>query len=199
MLSDTELRLAWLAAARIGWPFGTMVQLLILTGQRREEVAAMRWSELSNNGRLWTLPAARTKNDQPHYVPLSQLAQGILSGIPRLKDSDLIFTTTGERPISGYSNAKERLDRVIAEMAQEATAQASDAIIVQPWRLHDLRRTVASGMARMGIAPHVIEAILNHRGGIISGVAAIYNRHDYLEEKRDALERWSQSFLTTAA
>lgn len=194
VLSDTELRLAWLAAAQIGWPFGTMVQLLILTGQRREEVTAMRWSELSNYGQLWTLPAARTKNGQPHHIPLSHAAQDILARIPRLQDSDLISTTTGARPISGHSNAKERLDRVVAEIAQqEAAARGSAAIPIQPWRLHDLRRTVASGMARMAIAPHVIEAILNHRSGIISGVAAIYNRHDYLEEKRDALERWSQS------
>lgn len=201
VLSDEELQLVWLAAGRIGWPFGSLIQLLLLTGQRREEVAAMRWSELGEGGRVWILPGTRTKNGQAHHIPLSHIAQDLLAAMPRLGTSDFVFTTTGTRPVSGHSNAKERLDRVIADLAQEQ-AQARDAdaaVVVHPWRLHDLRRTVASGMARAGVAPHVIEAVLNHRSGIVSGVAAIYNRHDYHNEKRDALEQWSRSPAFAAA
>jgi integrase len=198
VLTDDELRLVWRAAAQIEWPFGSLVQLLILTGQRREEVAAMRWSEIQDSGRVWILPGDRTKNGQAHHVPLSGAAQALLSALPRLAGSDLILTTTGARPISGYSNAKERLDRVIEELAEaEAHDREAAPLIVQPWRLHDLRRTVASGMARLAVTPHVIEAILNHRSGIVSGVAAIYNRHDYLDERRDALEKWANSPVLT--
>ena len=200
VLSDEELRLVWLAAGQIGWPFGSMVQLLILTCQRRDEVAAMRWSEISAAEQLWTIPGARTKNGQPHQIPLSDAARDILSKLPRLAGSDLVFTTTGATPVSGYSNAKERLDRVIAELAaRQVQSRNGEATTIRNWRLHDLRRTVASGMARLGIAPHVIEAVLNHRSGIVSGIAAVYNRHDYHGEKQDALERWAQSPFLAAA
>ncbi|GEO15068.1 tyrosine-type recombinase/integrase [Microvirga aerophila] len=132
VLSDEELRLVWLAASRIGWPFGSMVQLLILTGQRRDEVAAMRWSEISDAGRLWTIPGARTKNGQPHQVPLSNAARDILSTLPRLAGSDLVFTTTGATPVSGYSKAKERLDRLIAELAiGQASSQDAKTLVVR--------------------------------------------------------------------
>jgi len=109
ILTDNELRLVWTAAARKGWPFGSLVQTLILTGQRRTEVGDMGWSELKDRG-LWTIPGSRTKNGAEHDVPLSLAAQDILSRAPRIAGSQFVFTTSGVRPISGYSQAKERLD-----------------------------------------------------------------------------------------
>jgi integrase len=116
------------------------------------------------------------KNAQAQDVPLSELALDILQSIPRFVGSDYVFTTTGTTPISGFGRAKYRL---------EAAMGATD------WRTHDLRRTAASGMARLGVAPHVVEKVLNHRSGIISGVAAVYNRYGYEKEKREALEQWA--------
>jgi integrase len=194
VLSDHELRLVWLAAEKVGWPFGSFVQMLMLTAQRRDEAAGMRWDEVKEGGSLWTIAGARTKNHTEHDVPLSASAVTILSCAPRLAGSEYVFTTTVKTPISGYSNAKERLDGLVLQMVrQEATEASTEALAVPvaPWRLHDLRRTAASGMARMGIPVHVIEAVLNHRSGAISGVAAIYNRHSYLPEKRYALEAWA--------
>ena len=194
VLSDDELRLAWLAAEKVGWPFGPYVQALMLTGQRRTEVAEMRWRELKDGGALWTIPSTRTKNSAAHDVPMSAVAAAIPSRAPVIAGSEFVFTTSGARPISGHSCAKERIDAIMLQIAlQEATETGRDAsaVTVAPWRLHDLRRTAASGMARMGIPVHVIEAVLNHRSGAISGVAAIYNRHSYLPEKRRALEAWA--------
>src|SRR5215204_4254805 len=197
VLTDEELRLIWTAAQQIGWPFGSFAQMLMLSAQRRDEAAGMRWGEVKNGG-LWTIPGARTKNSVEHDVPLSWAALAIITQAPRIVSSEFVFTTTGATAISGYSNAKERLDALVLRTArQEATEAGQDAaaVTVPPWRLHDLRRTAASGMARMGIPVHVIEAVLNHRSGAISGVAAIYNRHSYLPEKRNALELWASHVM----
>jgi integrase len=194
VLSDQEIRLLWKAADRMGWPFGHFVQLLLLTVQRRDEVSGLRWREVKENATVWTIPGARTKNSVEHDVPLSETAQAVLSKAPRLASSEFVFTTTGANPISGYSNAKDRLDALMLQIAREDAQEAAQdpiAVTLTPWRLHDLRRTAASGLARMGFPVHVIEAILNHRSGQISGVAAVYNRHSYLPEKRRALEAWA--------
>jgi integrase len=182
VLADDELATVWKAAERLGYPFGTFVQLLVFLGQRRNEIAGMRWSEI--NGLLWTLPASRTKNKRLHEVPLSAAAQTLLAKMPRISGSDFVLTTSGKKPIRDFGFAKRRIDEL--------------APIAPPWTFHDLRRTMASGMARLGQPVHVIEAVLNHRSGTISGVAAIYNRHAYLEEKRAALEMWAQHVLTLA-
>jgi integrase len=200
VLSDYELQLVWRAAEHVGWPFGPLVQLLILTGQRRDEVARMHWSEVTENGTLWVIPGERTKNGTVHDVPLSKPAQELLKALPCIGGAEYVFTTTGMTPVSGYSNAKERLDAVMLRLARDdaaARGEEPDRVQVQPWRLHDLRRTVASGMARLGQPVHVIEAVLNHRSGTISGVAAVYNRYNYLEEKRNALVAWSR-FISEA-
>jgi len=175
ILSDGELAALWKNAAGLGYPFGPAIQLLILTAQRRGEIATMRWSDVNLDRATWTVPAAIAKNGRVHEVPLSEPALEILTALPRFVGADLVFTTTGTTPISGFGRLKERLD---------AAMGFSD------WRFHDLRRTAASGMARIGIAPHVIEKVLNHQSGVISGVAAVYNRHGYEAEKREALERW---------
>jgi integrase len=136
----------------------------------------MQWSQLDLNEAVWTIPASVAKNGRAHEVPLSMTALDIIQSLPRFVGSDLVFTTTGVSPISGFGRAKDRLDFLME---------------TDEWRLHDLRRTVASGMARLGVAPHVIEKVLNHVSGEISGVAAVYNRHGYNTEKREALQIWS--------
>jgi integrase len=173
VLSDNEIERLVCAAKADGYPFGAIYLVLLLTGQRRGEVSAMRWSEIDLQRRLWTIPATRAKNGYAHEVPLSGAVIDILRQVPRFLHSDFLFTTNGESPVSGFGRAKERFERAVGS---------------KDWRVHDLRRTAASGMARLGIPPHVIEKVLNHRTGVISGVAAVYNRYGYAEEKRDALE-----------
>jgi len=177
ILTDQELSALLQSADVEGYPFGAVFKMLVLTGQRRGEITGMRWSENDLNSRTWTIPASRAKNGQAHQVPLSDPAMSVLRALPRFLGSDFVFTTTGNTPISGFGRAKDRLD---------AAMGAND------WRIHDLRRTAASGMARLGVPPHVIENVLNHKSGIISGVAAVYNRYGYEKEKRDALARWGQ-------
>ena len=186
VLSDDELRLVWLGAAELGYPFGTLVQALMVTGQRREEGAAMDWRELNQPSSEWTIPAVRAKNGKAHLVPLNPLARTLFDA--RASDGDwpkkgLIFTTTGKTPISGYSRAKARLDRQIAEL--------NDGEAIAPWRLHDLRRTLATGLQRLGVRFEVTEAVLNHVSGSKAGVAGVYQRHDWKQEKRDALAAWA--------
>ena len=177
VLSDAELKTIWRMAELEGFPFAQCVQLMMLTGQRRGEVSGMRWSELDLDHGLWSLPSTRVKNSTAHIVPLAPLAVGIIQSVPRFKGSDLVFTTTGTTPISGFGRLKERLDAAFVD--------------VEDWRFHDLRRTMATNMAMLRVAPHIIEAVLNHKSGIVSGVAAIFNRHAYLDEKREALELWA--------
>jgi integrase len=157
------------------FPFGPYTLLLLVTAQRRSEVANMRWSEIDWERSVWEIPASRSKNGKPHEVPLSPLALATLKGVPRFEGSDLVFTTTGYSPISGITKMVLRI--------QAASETAN-------WRLHDLRRTAASEMARMGVSPHVVEKVLNHVSGTLGGVAGVYNRYGYDPEKRDALERW---------
>lgn len=179
VLTADELVACWNGAADEGFPFAQFTQVLILTGQRRGEVAGMCWSELDMEKATWTIPAKRAKNANSHVVPLAPLAISILKSVPRFLNSDLVFTTTGDTPISGFGRLKQRLDIAVG-------------IDTEDWRLHDIRRTVATNMAMMGIQPHIIEAVLNHKSGIVSGVAAVYNRHAYNDEKRVALERWAE-------
>jgi integrase len=177
VLPDEDLAALLSAADAEGYPFGDAVKLLILTGQRRSEVAEMRWSEIDLERAVWTIPPARSKNGQSHDVPLSTSVVSLLRSLPRFLSSDFVFTTTGRVPITGFGRMKRRL----------ATAAGKT-----DWRIHDIRRTVASGMARIGVDPHVIEKVLNHKSGIISGVAAIYNRYGYEKEKRLALKKWAE-------
>jgi integrase len=182
VLDDAELKLVWEAAGQVGYPFGTMTRLLIATGQRRDEVAKMRWDEVDFGRRLWILPRERVKADRPHEVPLSTLALDILKAVPRLADSPYVLTTNGAAPSSGFAKNKRKLDGLLPAK-------------MPPWRLHDLRRTCASGMARLGINLPVIEKVLNHSSGSFAGIVAVYQRHDFANEKRQALQTWGD-FLT---
>jgi integrase len=152
---------------------------LILTGARRGEVAGMTWAEIDDAARVWTLPASRAKNATSHQVPLSDSALAILRAIPRIAGSDFVFTVTRGAPMRSFHNIKTHLDAL--------TRPSTSA----PWTIHDIRRTFASGCARLGIAVHVVEAALNHRSGSIRGIAKVYNRYSYDVEKRAAMEAWA--------
>ena len=183
-LDDWELKLLWKAAdAEDSWQFGALVKLLILTGQRRSEVGEMRRGEIDVNQKTWTIPSERAKNKKVHEVPLSTAAMAVIEKLPNIK-GDLVFTTTGKTPVSGFTRAKDRLSSAVAKAAAPKD--------VEDWTIHDLRRTAASGMARLAQPVHVVEAVLNHKSGTIRGVAAIYNRYSYADEKRAALEAWGR-------
>ncbi|NEV64148.1 tyrosine-type recombinase/integrase [Thiorhodococcus minor] len=186
VLELAELRAIWQATeptqANHGDLFTGIVRILMLTGQRREEVAGMRWAELNLDARTWTLPANRTKNKREHLVPLSDPVLEIIQArkteqeAMRLK-TEYVFTSFGSRPFSGWSKSKARLD-----------GRAS----IAKWTLHDLRRTLATRMAEdLRIPPHIIEATINHVSGARAGVAGTYNRALYLDERRQALEAWA--------
>jgi len=179
VLSDEELEAVWQAAETLEPPYGAFIKLLVLTGARRNEVADMTWRELDLDAKRWTLPKERSKNEREHVVPLSDSAVAILKAVPRIGEGDLVFTLNGRSRITGFHRTKQRLDALLP----------SDAA---PWTLHDLRRTFASGCARLGVAVHVVEAALNHRSGSIRGVAAVYNRYSYDTEKRAALAAWAR-------
>ena len=190
VLSDGELALVWRASEHVGHLFGPLVRLLMLTGARREEVTGMAWSELCQADAVWNLPADRSKNNEPTVTPLSQFAVQELGGLAakRSKGNEwpkrgLIFSTTGTTPFSGYSKAKARLDTGIKKF--------NDGVALDHWTLHDLRRTLATGMQRLGVRFEVVEAILNHVSGSRSGVAGIYQRHNWAPEKKAALQAWS--------
>lgn len=201
VLSDDELRAFLSACEALGDPFGRVMLLLLLTGQRRDEVAAARWSEFDMSSNTWTLPGERVKNGRAHVLPLSGQVRTIIDGITKEKGAVFLFparfSRTGNsapRHVSGFTRAKERLDSLmLAEMKKTAAERGDDpdSVILEPWRLHDLRRTAASGMARMGVGIHVVEKILNHVTGSLSGVAGIYNRHNYQDEMRQALQAWA--------
>jgi integrase len=173
LLTDRELAAIIRAARQMGGPYGAIVEVLALTGQRRDEVARMTWDEVDLEHRVWMLAATRTKNDKPHIVQLSDAALVVIGARPR--SGRLVFSRNGITPIGNFSSQKRRLD---------------DLCGVSHWRLHDLRRTMVSGMASLGVAPHVADKILNHVAGTISGVAAVYQRHEFLKERRDALDQW---------
>jgi integrase len=173
VLDDNELAQIIVAARKIGGPYGGIVELLALTGQRREEVARLQWEELDLAQRVWTLPKSRTKNAKAHVVHLSEQSMAVLKRADQ--PGPHVFSLLGTKPFQEFSRAKRLLDQLSG---------------VTAWRLHDLRRTCVSGMARLGIAPHVADKILNHQAGTISGVAAVYQRHDFLAERQTALHLW---------
>lgn len=184
VLTAAELRAVWNACENDD--HGVIVRLLILTAQRREEVGAMADNEVNLETATWTIPASRTKNGRTHEVPLSALALSTLEGKPRIAGREMAFGR-GAGGFSGWSQSKSRLDARIA----------ASGVTVAPWRLHDLRRTAATMMAEdLSVTPHVIEAVLNHVSGHRSGVAGVYNRASYRNEKREALSRWADHVET---
>lgn len=185
VLTDDELRWLWLASGEAGQPWPQLIRLLILTGQRRGEVSRMHDDEL--HGDLWKLPASRTKNGRAHDVPLSPPAVALIEGLDRI--GPWVCTTTGTEPFSGFSKG---FRAVVAKMAETAAKERGEPVSIPPFHLHDIRRTVATGMARAGIPVRVTEAVLNHVSGTAGGIVSVYQRHDYAAEKRAALDAWAR-------
>ncbi len=200
VLSDDELKSIWKAAGALRQPLGAFYRTLLLTGQRREEVAGMDWSELDRSTATWIIPAGRTKNGVANIVPLSAL---VLDEIDQLSlaaqvkaeaqqpdaqcwpKSGPVITIRGHTALSSFSKAKIALDAELAKLSEDAPAPS-------PWRVHDLRRTLATGLQRLGVRFEVTEAVLNHVSGAKGGVAGIYQKHDWKEEKRAALNAWAK-------
>jgi integrase len=184
VLRDDELRLVWRAAGDAGYPFGPLARLLLLTGQRLNEVAGAQWNEIDLDAALWTIPAKRMKGDAAHEVPLSRPAIELLKGLPRFKRDHLFTTTDGERPVSGFSKAKRRIDRDIARL--------NGGKPINGWRFHDLRRTMRTHLSALPVQDLVRELVIAHRKPLLHRV---YDRHAYLDEKREALTLWAGRLL----
>ena len=172
VLSDDELRPLWIRTGELGHPRGTFVRMLILTGQRRGEVAGMRWSEI-HNGNLWVIPAARMKSKRPHTVPLVPEVRALLDALPRFGDCDLVFTTDGKRPINSFHHIRKRLPG-------------------DGWTLHDIRRTVRTGLSALRIPAETAERTIGHGP---TGLQRVYDRHDFLVEKAQALSAWATHLM----
>lgn len=182
VLSDGELAAVWSAAEDEAYPFGHIVKLLMLTGQRRGEVLHMHWQHIDFDERYWSIPKEMTKANRAHTIPFSPAVIAILNEVPRLNERYLFPSRgKGNTVYSGFSKAKKRLNHKSG---------------VNNWTLHDLRRTAATGMAGLEIPPHVVEKVLNHSSGVFAGVAGVYNRFGYIDEMRDALEKWSKYVLS---
>jgi integrase len=175
ILNDAELRAVWNAADQLGL-YGRVIQLLILTGQRRSEVANMEWREVDLANRLWTLPKERVKNGRAHQVPLPPQAIAIIEQLPRVSEQ-YVISLFGRKPLQGFGEWARQIQKF--------------AGLESEWVVHDLRRSVASGMAKLGVQLPVIERILNHTSGSFAGIVGVYQRHEFAEEKRKALQKWA--------
>lgn len=207
VLTDEELAVIWQATLALRAPLGPFYRILVLTGQRREEVASMDWAELDRDNAIWTIPAVRAKNGTTHIVPLSD---AVLDEIDRLallcqvKDeisepgtkrwpkAGPVISVRGYVSLSSFSQAKKLLDAEIAKIRVDNLPMTS-------WRVHDLRRTLATGFQRLGVRFEVTESVLNHLSGAKGGVAGIYQRHDWATEKRSALDAWARHVATIIA
>lgn len=175
VLSEYELIKIWNTAKEISYPYGNIIQLLMLTGQRRGEVSSMRWEDLKYEEGIWVIPADLNKSARQHIVPLNEGVEKIISSLPKIDDTWLFPARGSGRPVSGFSKWKKKLD-ILSDTSE--------------WTVHDIRRTVATGMAKLKIQPHIIEKILNHTSGSLGGVAGIYNQFEYIDEMREALLLW---------
>jgi integrase len=196
VLSDAELGAVWRAAETLPVFHRGFFRMLVLTAQRREEVAGMRWKELSADLQSWTIPRERAKNDRAHLVHLSEPARAILTALPCIEGAEYVFP--GRRNvghITGFSYAKERL---VAAIAIERATAGLEPATLPDWRFHDLRRTCVTALAGMGFAPHVADRLLNHATGAIQGVAAVYQRNEFLAERKAALDAWAVHVLRAA-
>lgn len=201
VLADAELAEIWRACRDDD--YGRIVKLLMLTAQRRDEVGGMAWSEIDQEKTLWIIPGARTKNHREQRVPLPHAAMAIIATLVAHTNHDFIFGDgprrkgDARRGFSGWSKAKAALDERIVEAREQALKERGENRkknkLLPNWRLHDLRRTTATIMAdRLGVLPHVVEAVLNHVSGHRAGVAGVYNRAKYETEMRHALQRWAE-------
>jgi integrase len=213
VLNDDEIAEIWRATDKASFPYGIIVRLLLLTGQRRAEVAGMTWAELSDDLATWTIPGTRTKNGAPHVVPLSKPAQELVRALlpddareasPTIEErrakGTLVLPGAMGNAFEGWSKSKRALDDAMAQARTKAAAEAG----IEPgptaaWTLHDLRRTLATGLQRLGVRLEVTEAVLNHISGSRAGIVGVYQRHDWATEKRNALNSWAAHVLTAVA
>jgi integrase len=180
-LDDTELAVVWKGATALGFPFRPFFQLAILLGARRNELSGMQWREIDFDNAVWVLPKERSKNGLQHELPLAPQVVALLEALPRF-DGPFVFSS-GETPVSGHSRAKKRLDKSIAA--------ANGGQALKEFVVHDLRRSFATGLQRLGVPMEVTEYCLNHKGESFAGIRGIYQRHNYREEMRKALEHWA--------
>ena len=186
VLADDEIASIWGAAGAMGFPFGPAVQLLVLTAARREEIFGLSWREVDLNSATIRLPAERAKTKENRIIPLSPVALSVLAELPHFVGGDFVFGQGGQAPFANVGHAKARLDRVIAKDRGGP---------MPAWRLHDIRRTVATGLQRLGTRLEIIEAVLGHVSGSRAGIVGIYQRHRFEEEARAALARWGEHLL----
>lgn len=196
-LLDHEIRLLWKVSHEIEYPFGPFVRLLIITGQRLNEVAGMKRDELSLGtiNPEWTKSKTRTKNNKAHVVALAPSAVSLINELPPIGEDGFVFTTTGRTQISGFSKAKTIIDEALLAAAKKQAVEAGDdpdKVTFEPWVFHDLRRTMASGMARLGITLPTIERCLNHVSGSFGGIVGVYQQHEYRTETRQAFIMWAK-------
>ena len=192
ILDDDELHAFWRATRRFGYPYGPLFRMLALTGQRKSEVAEARWSEIDLVRKLWTIPAERMKADAAHVVPLSDDVVELLKSLPRFKKGDHFFSTTfGEKAVNGFSKSKVRLDRrmlrswrALARLRGENWRKAK----IAPWVIHDIRRTMRTGLSALPISDLVRELVIAHTK---PGLHKVYDQHSYVDQKRRALDLWA--------
>ena len=188
VLTDQEIKWFWLACTVEGQPWGHLGKMLLLTGQRLGEVVNMTDGEITDD--LWHLTADRTKNGRAHDIALSEAARDVLGAVERVKgQAGYVFTTNGASALQGYHKGRNHIAKRMAEIASH---EAGEAMEIPHWTFHDLRRTAATGMARLGIPVRVTEAVLNHVSGTAGGIVGVYQRHDYADEKRNALDAWAR-------
>jgi len=202
VLSTDEIKAFWRASAQLGYPYGPLMQLLLLTVQRKSEVAEASWSEFGGTIRdaegklqsdLWQIPKQRMKKgDRPHVVPLPAAAVDLLGRLPRFTRGGFVFSTThGAKAVNGFSKAKSRLDELmLTELRAIASERGedADAVQVRPWVIHDLRRTGRTALAMLPVPDLVAELVIAHAK---PGLHKVYNQHAYIAEKRRALELWA--------
>ncbi|MDF1735167.1 MAG: tyrosine-type recombinase/integrase, partial [Minwuia sp.] len=192
VLSDDEVKLVWEQSGQMGFPFCQAFRILLLTGQRRSEVGGMMWSELDLEAGEWTIPAERAKNGRAHLVDLAPAVIAEIRSAPMIGEH--VLGVAGRSPLQGWSKAKRNLDAKLAEATAETGATAPS-----PWRIHDLRRTAATGMAGLGFGPHVVERVLNHVSGAQGGLVGVYQRHEYRNERKAALMAWASQVTSSPA
>lgn len=191
-LSDDELRSAWATSFTLTHPYGTMLRMLMLTGQRRGEVTGLDWSELSRARAEWIMSADKTKNRHLHIVPLSKQAVALLDGMAggtNWASRGLVFQSARATALSRFSKIKKSWNAKIAKRVDSAASGQGRL----PWRLHDIRRAVATGMQALSVRTEIIESVLNHLSGLKSGIVGVYQCYDYRKEKRQALDAWARS------
>lgn len=192
VLSDIEIAAFWRATGQLGYPIGSLFQMLLLTGQRKSEVAEARWREFDLRKRIWTVPSERFKSDAVHNVPLSADVLALLEKLPRWKGSDFLFSSNGGKaPVNGFSKAKRRLDRrMLLSVRAIARMRGEDArtVRLEPFVLHDLRRTMRTRLSSLRVVDAVAEMVIGHGR---KGIQRIYDQHQYLDEMKEALDVWA--------